>query len=124
MEEVSLNDKIYIQAEEIVRMHPETFKEGKKKPRQILEFKRIPQDDYIFGSNVKAGWKVSNEKNNKAKLLITTSWLEEYLRSSVQNHESVHSDAGIIMSDIKDAPLILNLTESEKFKDHRGTRGT
>lgn len=123
MEEVSLNGKIYISADEIVRMHPETFKEGKKKPRQILEFKRIPQDNYIFGSNVKAGWKVSNEKNNKAKLLITTSWLEEYLRSSVRNHESVpeeQSDAGIIMSEIKDVPPMLDLTESEKFKDHRG----
>lgn len=121
--EVLLNNKVYIQAEEIVRMHPEAFKEGKKKPRKILEFKRIPQDDYIFGSNVKAGWKVSSEKNYKAKLLITTSWLEEYVRLSVQNHESVpekQSDVGIIISDIQDTPPMLDLTESEKFKDHKG----
>jgi len=119
--EVRLNSKIYIQAEEIVRMHPEVFKEGKKKARQILEFKRIPQDDYIFGSNVKAGWKVSTKENCKAKLLITQSWLEEYLRSAVSQKEStpeIQSEATV--SDIRDAPPILDLTESEKFKDHQG----
>jgi len=119
--EVRLNNKIYIQAEEIVRMHPEVFKEGRKKARQILEFKRIPQDDYIFGSNVKTGWRVSTKENCKAKLLITKSWLEEYLRSSAPNQEStpeIQSEATV--SDIRDAPPILDLTESEKFKDHKG----
>lgn len=119
--EVRLNNKIYIQAEEIVRMYPDVFKEGKKKARQILEFKRIPQDEYIFGSNVKAGWRVSTEKNCKAKLLVTKSWLEHYIRSTAPKQEptpTIESEA--IVSNIKDAPPILDLTESEKFKDHNG----
>lgn len=116
--EVRLNNKVYIQAEEIVRNHPEIFKEGKKKARQILEFKRIPQDDYIFGSNVKTGWRVSTKENCKAKLLITKSWLDEYLKSNQESTPEIQSE--VTVSDIRDAPPILDLTESEKFKDHKG----
>ena len=120
--EIQLNNKIYIQAEEIVRMYPDAFKEGKKKARQILAFKSIPQDEHIFGSNVKAGWRVSTEKNCKAKLLITKSWVEQYIQSCAPKQEPtptiVESEA--IVSDIKDAPPILDLTELEKFKDHNG----
>jgi len=121
--EIRLSNKIYIQAEEIVRLYPDVFKEGKKKPRQILEFKRIPQEEFIFGSNVKAGWKESTKNNNRAKLLITKSYLEEYLRLSVLNQGStpdIQRPQEVIVSDIKDAPPILDLTESEKFKDQNG----
>jgi hypothetical protein len=116
--EIRLNNKVYIQAEEIVRIHPEIFKEGKKKARQILEFKRIPQDDYIFGSNVKTGWRVSTKENCKAKLLITKSWLDEYLKSNQESTPEIQSE--VTVSDIRDAPPILDLKESEKFKDHKG----
>jgi len=121
--EIRLNNKVYIPAEDIVRLHPDIFKEGKKKARLILEFKRIPQDDYIFGSNVKTGWRVSTRENCKAKLLITKSWLDEYLRSSVLNQKlatEIQSEVEMIMSNIRDAPPMLDLTESEKFKDHKG----
>ena len=117
--EIQLNNKIYIQADEIVRLHPEVFKEGKKKARQIIQFKRIPQDEFIFGSFVKAGWRVSNEKNNKAKLLITKKWLDEYINSS-PTQESNEKLQSVILSEIKDAPPILELIDSEKFKDHNG----
>lgn len=121
--EIQLNGKTYIQADEIVRLHPDAFKEGKKKPRQILQFKRIPQDDYIFGSNVKTGWKISNEQNCKAKLLITRTWLDEYLKSlsSPLIQEPVQEiRRAMLESEIKDAPPILDLTEKEKFKDQNG----
>ena len=116
--EINLNNKIYLQADEIVRLHPETFKEGKKKPRQILQFKRIPSDEYIFGSCVKSGWRVSSETNNKAKLLITKEWLNHYLESlsSPQPKE----EAQIVPTDIQDAPPILKLMDSEKFNDANG----
>lgn len=120
--EVQLNNKIYIQADEIVRMYPDAFKEGKKKPRKILEFKRIPQDDYIFGTNFKAGWKVSTEKNCKAKLLLTKSWVDNYITSLsvIKECDTQELQSEAMASDIKDAPPILDLTESEKFKDHKG----
>jgi len=122
--EVRLNNKVYIPAEEIFRMYPDVFKSGKKKARNILEFefKRIPQEEFIFGSNVKAGWKESTQNNNRAKLLITKSYLEEYLRLFVLNQGSIPDiqRPKVIVSDIKDAPPILDLTESEKFKDHNG----
>jgi len=118
--EVRLNNKLYLQAEEIVRLHPEAFKEGKKKPRQILQFKRIPPDEYIFGSCVKAGWRVSNEQNNKAKLLITKTWLDEFLKSFNPPVQEPAQEVRPIVSEIKEAPPILDLMESEKFKDHNG----
>jgi len=119
MMEVRLNNKVYLQADEIVRLHPKAFKEGKKKPRQILQFKRIPQDQYIFGSCVKAGWRVSNETNNKAKLLITKEWLDQYL-ASLHTLLPPPSDEITDRNVLEIAPSILNLKDNEKFKDANG----
>jgi len=125
--EIKLQDKVYLQADDLVRLYPERFKEGKKKPRQILQFKRIPQDHYMFGSCLKTGWRPSIEKNNKAKLLITKEWLDQYLATT--NSESNRSLSQVPVDtqsatpapvEIRDAPPVLELTEAEKFKDANG----
>lgn len=114
--------------EEVVRRYPDLFKEGKKKPRQILQFKRIPRDDYVFGSCVKSVWKVSNETNNHAKLLITKEWLDQFVAShstkdaapETTSPPQNRSDPAPTSTMVKDAPPVLELTDAEKFKDEKG----
>jgi len=118
--EVRLNNKVYIEAGKLVEFYPEAFKEGKKKPRQILQFKHIPLDHYIFGSCVKTGWRVSNETNNKAKLLITKEWVDQFMSSVVPPAPVEIPIARQVVEEVKDAPPVLGLADAEKFKDDKG----
>lgn len=102
----------------MVREYPDRFKEGKKKPRLVLQYKKIPHDDYIFASCVKSNWRISNETNNRAKLLITKEWVDNFLSAiSTVVEEPVQST---LSREVQEAPPVLELKESEKFKDKEG----
>lgn len=121
MNPISLNNKVYIQVDELVREHPDLFKEGKKKSRQVLQYKKIPQEDYIFASFVKSNWKISTENNNRAKLFITKTWVDTFFSLiPSKEEEKIPFCSKQFSFEIKEAPPVLKLKDSEKFKDKNG----
>lgn len=120
MSEILINDESYILADDIVKAYPSMFKEAAKRSRQMVLYKKIPVEAYLYASLLKKGWHISKEENKKAKLLVLKSWLTEYLEKATTptNHQSppVEKHTGIV----QDAPPVLLLTDDEKFKDEDG----
>ena len=121
LNEILVKNERYYVADEIVAMYPKEFKEAKKRPRNIIEYNRIPPDSYIYMSNLKSGWKMSQESNNKAKALIKKEWLELYFTKQQQKQEKeTKLKETKETNEIKELPPLLELTDGEKFKDENG----
>ena len=118
IKEILVNDVVYHLAEDIVAMHPKEFKESKRSPRQMIEYKRIPEDSYLYMVLSDNEWKQSNKKYLRSKALIKKEWLESFLTKKEQKQEQIKVEK--TTTEIQELPPLLELTDEEKFKDENG----
>jgi hypothetical protein len=102
-------------ADDVKAYDPAFFKGCAKTVRNILEIKKIADDQYLFASSLKNNaWKESNASNKKSKLLLKKIWVETYVPKMA---EAGSSEAKY---DVEPAPDLLYLDDEEKFKDEDG----
>lgn len=78
---IDSSGKLFYNAKDMRTNKPELFKGFKIKPREIIERKRIPVDEYVFACfNKKTNsWNISNRECDKAQLLIGKLWSDNNL---------------------------------------------
>lgn len=123
-----LNNKQYYKAEYVKEINNDFFYGTARSIRMIVTKKNIPLEHYAFGTYSKREykWTLSDEKINKASLLLTKEWVE-------QNVPEWEKD-GVVTNQqkliLENAPPLLQLKDEEKIKDENGniveieTRGT
>lgn len=102
----------YYNSKDLYEYNPEFYYGCKTKPRTIIQKKNIPPTDYIYANLKAKEWNLSSEECKKAQLLITKTW--------VDIHYFKPESSEVVESDIKTLSL-LQLEDSEKFKDANGT---
>jgi hypothetical protein len=80
MEIIKLSDKEYYNCDDLIKKDKEFFKNCELKIRNIIKWKKIPADKYIYGYKVDGNWKESNVKYNKSRLLL----LKEYCDNNIK----------------------------------------
>jgi hypothetical protein len=112
-----VDEKMYYNSKELQEYDPLFYFGCKTKPRHILNKKNIPIHEYLF-ANLKDGkWKISTEECKKAQLLISQSWIEANMQSILPRADAICESAD---GDYEQAPPILELEETEKFRDGDG----
>ena len=128
------NDKMYYNSKELKEYAPEFYYGCKIKQRNIIEKKKIPETEFIYANLKKNEWILSSAVCKKAQLLLSKEWVErnifkntESTQSSVErlntngteniNEEEEKQQDIEANENIKKAPPLLHLNNSEKFKD-------
>ena len=137
---IDSSNKMYYNAKEIYSNNPELFKGYKTKQRQIIQRRNIPNTEYLYACfNSKFNcWNVSDKECGKAQLLISKEWVDKYLfkfhnsqdkiqtkkikpnvikENDVKEHEIKEDEE----EHIENLPPILELKDSQKFRDVDGT---
>ena len=122
------------------------------KPKTIVIKKKIPEREYFYANLKKGNWNLSSSECKKSQLLISKEWVDKYyfkiderkeptiiqepiniIKENIINEElnvPILEEELTINQQILEAPKILLLDDSEKFKDTDGniitieTRGT
>lgn len=118
----SSSDKMYYNSKELQEYDPIFYYGCKTKPRNILMKKLIPTSEYLFANIKKGEWNISTEECKKSQLLITKTWVESNMKTMFELCEIESINHSIITSpeDYEEAPLIIELEETEKFRDCNG----
>lgn len=76
---IDSSGKLFYNTSDMCTHKPELFKGFKTKPREIIERKRIPTDEYVFACfNKKTNsWNISDRECKKAQLLIGKLWADD-----------------------------------------------
>jgi len=133
MNPVIINNVEYYLTTDLMTTDKEYFKGCQGKPRTILEKrnkKNIQEKDYIYAYQKDNKWIVSKKEYNKAYLLLTKSFCEANLPSMKKDIptpppvEDKTPTADVVPKKTEQKPLpappVLQLTDSEKFKDEQG----
>ena len=127
----------------------------KTKPKTIVIKKKIPESEYLYANLKKGDWNLSSSECKKSQLLISKEWVDKYyfkiddrkeptiipnpvnivFEETIELEEEPVNEKNVveevtINEEILEAPKILLLDDSEKFKDSDGniieieTRGT
>lgn len=113
-----INEKEYYNADDLRKNYPDQFKGCSKSVRNIIKKKDIKSNNYIYATNKGTEWKLSNtvKPSNRAKLLICADWVKKHFIK--QKFNSVDK---ILIKDIPThIPSILELKDTEKFRDNLG----
>jgi hypothetical protein len=109
---LTIGEKQYYNSKDLCEYNPEFYYGCRTKPRTIIQKKNIPPTDYIYANLKAKEWNLSTEECKKAQLLIAKTW--------VDTHYFKPDTTEVVESDIKTLNL-LELEDSEKFKDANGT---
>jgi hypothetical protein len=127
----------------------------KAKPKTIVIKKKIPESEYLYANLKKGDWNLSSSECKKSQLLISKEWVDKYyfkiderkeptiipkpvnivFEETIEIEEEPVNEKNVveevtINEEFLEAPKILLLDDSEKFKDSDGniieieTRGT
>ena len=110
---------LFYSADELKKEHPEYFYGTSATVRDIIKRKNIPMTEFLYASHsLKNGWTIGSDSSKKTKLFLKKSWVEEniYKIRNVQTVEVVEDEEDVT----ERAPEILELEESEKFRDIDG----
>jgi len=141
LEQSTINDKEYYSVKDIKKEYPTLFYGYSKSPRDIIERKNVPVDEYIYATyhEKKEEWTIYDKDQkipNKVALYISKSWTDDNLlkpkkkvkieKKQVKNDEIKEEDKEENdkeendKKEYEEAPNILELDDNEKFKDDEG----
>lgn len=119
---------LYYLADELKLRCPTFFAGTSKTIRKIVEKKKIPETEYVYATTFKKQWKLCDESCKKGKLLLTKNWSDLNINLNEQNVKSSQEQS--ILDELKEnkdsnetiinAPNLLLLKDSDKFKDING----
>jgi hypothetical protein len=133
MEQFTINNIIYDFGDDIIKDYKEC-----KTSRDLIKFFKLKDEDYIFLKLNKKElihnqkWIESTQKYARAKIFIKTNIIEKLKNTKIikviketdKNLKKINNDINEIREnykknneEIKDAPLILNLKDEDKFRD-------
>ncbi len=114
---IDTSGRQFYNVKDMLTFNKDFFRGYVVKPREIISKKKIPDSEYLYATlTVKTNdWKLSNNSCKKAQLLISKSWVD----TNFEIPKPVVSDAEPEPNEL-DAPPLLSLEESEKFKDENG----
>jgi len=79
---IELNNHSYYNSIDIIKENNDVFKHIIDKPRSIIQEMKLGDADYIFAYyNIQNKWGVSSQPYTRAKVLILTHIVQEYLKS-------------------------------------------
>jgi hypothetical protein len=109
----------YYNIKDMFEMNPTFFYGCTVKKRQIIQRKKIPESEYVYATFIAKTkeWKLSDETCKKAQLLITKKWVDEHF---FEKTKPIVKPGEIEEDTLEEAPPLLILDESEKFKDDHG----
>ena len=136
LEQSTINDKEYYSVKDIKKEYPTLFYGYSKSPRDIIERKNVPVDEYIYATyhEKKEEWTIYDKDQkipNKVSLYISKTWTDDNLlkpKKKVKTEKKQIKNEVIEEEDKEDndkkeyeeAPNILELDDNEKFKDDEG----
>jgi hypothetical protein len=146
MEQSIINEKEYYNVKDIKSNHPTLFYGYSKSPREIIEKKNIPNDEYLYATynEKKQEWTIYDKDKkvpNKVSLYISKSWCDDNLlkpkrkiakKNKLEKNENKKEDIKDEENEkeYEEAPELIVLDDNEKFRDNEGniyeieTRGT
>ncbi len=112
---INLNNFKYYNVDDLNKYDSAYFYGCSRTLRKIIEKKNINEKNYLYATwSKKNGWMVSPDQkapSNKAKLLLNAEWTTQNI-PKMQAHENNY--------EYQKAPNIIELDDSEKFKDSSG----
>jgi hypothetical protein len=110
---ISANSKLFYNIKDMFEHKPTFFYGCTVKKRGIIQRKNIPPTEYVYANFFAKTkeWNLSDESCKKAQLLITKDWVDAHFVEPVKTDETDMCE---------DAPPMLTLDDSEKFKDEHG----
>jgi hypothetical protein len=133
---IIIENNTYYLSNEVYVLDPSFFPGCQINMRLMIDKKNLKPSDYAFGYIKNEKWVISNMKYARAKLLITTEWVENnvpkmiiYMRKKTVNPMiskeiiTTSTNEGEDVNDLYDAPPappILYLEDHEMFKDEKG----
>ena len=110
---ISANSKLFYNIKDMFEYKPTFFYGCSVKKRGIIQRKNIPPTEYVYANFFAKTkeWNLSDESCKKAQLLITKDWVDAHFVEPVKPDETDMCE---------DAPPMLELDDSEKFKDEHG----
>jgi len=108
----TINNKKYYKSDEVKLKYPKLFKRCPR-TRDFIRNKEVPNTRYIYARpNDKQKWIVSDGKSCRHdKVFLLKSWMDK---------KYLGDDADKYISDIRDAPNIIELEDHEKMTDTDG----
>ncbi len=116
MEVIRIDNTEYYLSSDIINNSP-IFSKGVRNGRELIKKKKIDESNFIFAKLCDQVWEKSNGKSIKLdKLFIKKSYVDgtKELLNELSGKEPIED------SKIKIAPDIIDLEDSEKFKDDKG----
>jgi hypothetical protein len=121
IEKITLNNIIYYLGDDIVKDYKEC-----KTSRDLIKWMKLKDEDYLFMKlNIQKlikdeKWIKSTQKYARAKIFIKTNIINKLKNTKVikvikEDNKEIKEE--IKENEIKDAPLILNLKDEDKFRD-------
>ena len=117
---------LYYLADELKLRCPTFFAGTSKTIRKIVEKKKIPETEYVYATTFKKQWKLCDESCKKGKLLLTKNWSDLNINLNETNNNvsldelKVNNENKNTNEPIINAPGLLLLEDSEKFRDSDG----
>ena len=112
METITINKKDYYNGEEVRSQDPAYFR-GYVNIRDFIKRKKIDECHYIYSYTKGGKWILSNAEYARAKILFTCEWVE----NNVPKMKKEDKGEGY---DVEPCPPLLELNDSEKFRDIDG----
>lgn len=107
---VQIKNMCFYLADELKTSFPNFFIGTSKTVRLIINKKNIPTSEYVYANKIKNNeWNISEASSKKAKLLLTKTWVDQYI---IENQNPI--------LEYKIAPNKIELEETEKFRDVNG----
>lgn len=105
------NDKLYYNSKELQEHQPIFYHHCKNnKNRDIINIKKIPENEYVYAYLKKNGWVLSNVQLARATLFISKEWCDIHFKT-VKPKLNIMDDE----EEIELAPPILKLKKKERF---------
>jgi hypothetical protein len=130
MEIIKLSDKEYYNCDDLIKKDKEFFKNCELKIRNVIKWKKIPADKYIYGYKVDGNWKKSNAKYNKSKLLLLREYcdnniklleeeekIEEKQEEEIKKNNKINKKLPIKKTEQKINKVIEEIQEENKNED-------
>lgn len=121
---IYLGDEKYYTTDSLRTYDPVYFHGCSRTSRKIIEKKSIDSDYYVYATlSKKHGWKLSTNQNkpsNKAKALLIEDWVIENVPKMKPDSNETKEAIAESEYEYPEAPDLLRLEESEKFKDDTG----
>ncbi len=125
---ITLEDQTYYLSNEVYVFDPPFFPGCQINMRLMIDKKNLKPNDYVFAYIKNEKWVLSNMKYARAKLLLTTEWVENNVPKMIiymrKNDKKITTNP--LIEDVNDlydappAPPILYLNDEEGFKDVNG----